>query len=126
MRAPAVDVRLYTNVFKALTLPVMFCISPRCKATNWGGTDRLHFRDGACQKFTSVEREELERFVSNFETVHEWKLVYCSECDMWYKNFTTGVYSDIWSMKETDLDDNHTYHKIIHKLDNRARRNRAS
>ena len=79
-----------------------------------------HFRDETCQKFTPNERFELERFISKFENEHPYKFVYCSTCEVWYKNFAAGIYFDFRSMKEISLDDNHTYHNVVCNLDNRA------
>jgi hypothetical protein len=47
--------RLRHHYEDALTNPVRWCISPRCRETAWSDTDRLHVRDRTCPPYSGDE-----------------------------------------------------------------------
>jgi hypothetical protein len=63
--------RLHADYTRVLRQPTKFCISPRCPETNWGGTERVHFRGTGCVYYHIGEvRTRLEDIENRLARLH--------------------------------------------------------
>lgn len=54
---------------KAINEHETYCIDPNCSSTNWGGVDRLHYRDdNECPEFVPLSRINYYNRLSHAES----------------------------------------------------------